>query len=88
MWVLRVVYLEVKRVLQVVARLFASQARHHGRARSDLRDDKTICFGQRAGCLADLSHCRHAVGAAAEVELAQRADFAEFGDTEVPVAVR
>jgi hypothetical protein len=49
-----VVHLEVKRVLQVIAWLLSSQARHHGRSVGDLRDHKIIRFGQCVSDFADL----------------------------------
>jgi hypothetical protein len=45
LWVPLVVHLEVKRVLQVIAWLLSSQARHHGRPAGDLRNHKIIPSG-------------------------------------------
>ena len=86
-WVPLVVHLEVKRVLQVITWLLRSQARHHGRSAGDLRNHKIIRFGQCVSDFADLRGSRHAVRGAAEIELAHRADVAEFANAVVPVVV-
>src|SRR5215471_14985919 len=72
----RVMYLKVKRVLQVIAWLLARQARHDRCPAGELNHPKPAGFGQGVGSFADLRDSGHAVRTAAQVELAERADVA------------
>lgn len=87
-WVALVVDLEAERVLQEVARLFVAQPGHDGRPLRDAYDLKRVRLGQHAGYPVYVFRGRHPMGGGAPFELAQRADVAEFPDTNVPVVVR
>ena len=62
-----VVHLEVKRVLQVIARLLAVQAAYDGGLLGDPGDHHAVGFRQRPGGVPDLRGGRYPVGAAAQI---------------------
>lgn len=83
-----VVDLEAKRVLQVVARLFARQPGHDRGSLCNVYDLERASLGQRPGNFVYLLPRWHPVRLQAEIELPDRADVAEFTDTNVTVVVR
>jgi hypothetical protein len=83
-----VVYLEAKRVLQVIARLFRAQPGHDSCSFGNVYDLQLSSLRQYAGDLVYPFDSRYVVCALAQVELTQRADVAEFMNAVVPVVVR
>jgi hypothetical protein len=75
-----VVNLELKRVLQEVARLLDSQAAHDGRPFTDVYDLELVDLGQHAGNMVYVFSGRHPMSARAQFKLAERADVTEFAD--------
>jgi hypothetical protein len=86
--VLYVMYLEAERVLQVVARLLVRQAGHDNCPFRYVYDIKVTGLGQRAGNLADLLCGWYSLRLGAQVKLGERADIAQFADTDVAVVIR
>ncbi len=82
-----IVYLKAERVLQVVARLFVRQTRHDGCPFSDVDDSEATGFWERTGDLMNLLQRRHLMRVSAEVELRERADVADFTNTDMAVVV-
>jgi hypothetical protein len=82
-YVVRVPYvvdLKAKRVLQVVAGLFAGESGHNGGSLCNVYDLEGAGFGQRAGNFVNLLRDRYPVCLAAAVELLCWADVASGSD--------